>query len=158
MKTVQLNFRLDPDELLQYKARAASFGMDGSDYFRSIFLSPEVHRPSTQFETTEDLLIRAEAAEKIIMQRELDKQPSPLDLRMLHHLNLILQCLEEMTFILSNSVAPGENHATKLHEVLAILGELQKFMKRLFKWQPREYSAELIDETIPDEIVQFRGI
>lgn len=130
MKTKQVNFRLTLKEHEDFRAIAFAHGLDASQYFRSKFLSFNDSPNIRSKESTADMVLRAEAAVKILRLREEENSPSPFLLQRLRYLKLIEHQISEIAKTIVKGSASNLNRTQV--EILESLEEIEKFIKGVF--------------------------
>lgn len=131
-KRSQLNFRLSPEEIDEFKAIAEGFGMSATDYFRAKFLDTSEATQSHSLIPIEELEKRAKLAEKIIRQNEIDKNPGINRLAVLHYSNLINMRMEKIVGYASH-LSLADHDTDKFDEIIRMISDMQKYVDGDFR-------------------------
>ncbi|WP_139168730.1 MULTISPECIES: hypothetical protein [unclassified Duganella] len=123
----QLNFRLSPEEIDEFKEISQGFGMSTTEYFRAKFLDIGNGGEPSPLISIEELERRAKLAEKIIKQHEIDKNPGKNRLTLLNYSNLINLKIEEIAAYVSRPTLVHQD-AAKVDEVIKMLSNIQQYI------------------------------
>jgi hypothetical protein len=123
----QLNFRLSPEEIDEFKEISQGFGMSATEYFRAKFLAIGNSGQPNSLISIEELERRAKLAKKIIKQHEIDKNPGENRLTLLNYSNLINMKIEEIAAYVSRPPL-GRQDAVKIDAIIKMLSNIQQYI------------------------------
>jgi len=130
-KRSQLNFRLSQEEIDEFKAISEGFGMSATEYFRAKFLDIDNSNQTNSLISIEELERRVKLAEKIIKQREIDKNPGVNRLALLSYSNQINMKIEEIADYVSRPPLVHQD-AARIDEIIKMLSHIQQYINGEF--------------------------